>query len=149
MADVSDRVALPIQVHEFLLSCAGRIDDDALTDTRELLAVAELDRAIELLTGSLVAGRISITSSERDTLARLIGAVRSSETLLERIVIDDSARLPRHRFTVGADDRPQPGGRRRGRGRPRGRGAARHPVGVLRVADHPGRRDLPARCRSG
>lgn len=108
MADVSDRVALPIQVHEFLLTCAGRIDDDALTDTRELLAVAELDRAVELLTGSLVAGRIAITSSERDTLAELIGAVRSAESLLERIVVDDSARLPRHRFTVGADSDANP-----------------------------------------
>ncbi|HEY2693962.1 MAG TPA: hypothetical protein VGJ45_00685 [Pseudonocardiaceae bacterium] len=108
MADVSDRVALPIQVHEFLLTCAGRIDDDALTDTRELLAVAELDRAVELLAGSLVAGRIAITSSERDTLARLIGAVRSSESLLERVVVDDGARLPRHRFTVGAESDPNP-----------------------------------------
>ena len=108
MADVSDRVALPIQVHEFLLTCAGRIDDDALTDTRELLAVAELDRAVELLAGSLVAGRIAITSSERDTLARLIGAVRSSESLLERIVVDDGARLPRHRFTVGGDTDANP-----------------------------------------
>lgn len=108
MADVSDRVALPIQVHEFLLTCAGRIDDDALTDTRELLAVAELDRAVELLTGSLVAGRIAITSSERDTLARLIGAVRSAESLLERVVVDDGARLPRHRFTVGAESDPNP-----------------------------------------
>jgi hypothetical protein len=108
MADVSDRVALPIQVHEFLLTCAGRIDDDALTDTRELLAVAELDRAVELLAGSLVAGRIPITSSERDTLARLIGAVRSSETLLERIVVDDAVRLPRHRFTVGSDTDANP-----------------------------------------
>jgi hypothetical protein len=108
MADVSDRVALPIQVHEFLLTCAGRIDDDALTDTRELLAVAELDRAVELLAGSLVAGRIAITSTERDTLARLIGAVRSSTSLLERIVVDDAARLPRHRFTVGAESDPDP-----------------------------------------
>ena len=108
MADVSDRVALPIQVHEFLLSCAGRIDDDALTDTRELLAVAELDRAVELLAGSLVAGRIAITSAERDTLGRLIGAVRASSALLERIVVDDNARLPRHRFTVGAESDPNP-----------------------------------------
>jgi hypothetical protein len=108
MADVSDRVALPIQVHEFLLTCAGRIDDDALTDTRELLAVAELDRAVELLAGSLVAGRIAMTSSERDTLGRLIDAVRSSSALLERIVVDDGARLPRHRFTVGAESDPNP-----------------------------------------
>ena len=108
MADVSDRVALPIQVHEFLLTCAGRIDDDALTDTRELLAVAELDRAVELLAGSLVAGRIAITSAERDTLGRLIEAVRSSSSLLERIVVDDAARLPRHRFTVGAESDPNP-----------------------------------------
>jgi hypothetical protein len=108
MADMSERVALPIQVHEFLLTCAGRIDDDALTDTRELLAVAELDRAVELLAGSLVAGRIPITANERDVLAGLIGAVRSATSLLDRIVVDDSARLPRHRFTVGAESDPNP-----------------------------------------
>jgi hypothetical protein len=108
VADSSDRIALPIRVHEFLLACAGRIDDDALTDARELLAVAELDRAVELLTASLVAGRIPVTADERDMLLELVDAVRSAPALVDRIIVDDNARPPRHRFTTGAMDDPSP-----------------------------------------
>jgi hypothetical protein len=108
VADSSDRIALPIRVHDFLLNCAGRIDDDALTDARELLAMAELDRAVELTTASLVAGRIRLTADERDELLDLVDAVRSSPALVDRVVVDDSAPLPRHRFTTGAMDDPSP-----------------------------------------
>lgn len=108
MADSSDRIALPIRVHEFLLACAGRIDDDALTDARELLAVAELDRAIELLAASLVAGRIPVTADERDELRDLVDAVRSAPALVDRIIVNDSAPFPRHRFTAGLSDDPAP-----------------------------------------
>lgn len=108
MADPTDRIALPIRVHDFLLDCAGRVDDDALTDARELLAMAELDRAIELTTASLVAGRIRLSADERDELLDLVDAVRSTPALVERVVVDDSAPLPRHRFTTGAMDDPSP-----------------------------------------
>lgn len=108
MADSPDRIALPIRVHDFLLTVAGRIDDDALTDARELLAVAELDRAVELVTASLVAGRIRLNADERDELLDLVDAVRSSPALAERVVVDDSMPLPRHRFTTGAMDDPSP-----------------------------------------
>lgn len=108
MADSPDRIALPIRVHDFLLACAGRIDDDALTDARELLAMAELDRAVELVAASLVAGRIRLTADERDELLDLVAAVRSAPALVDRIVVDDTAPLPRHRFTTGAMDDPAP-----------------------------------------
>ncbi|HEX5402794.1 MAG TPA: hypothetical protein VFX16_10910 [Pseudonocardiaceae bacterium] len=108
MADSPDRIALPIRVHDFLLTCAGRIDDDALTDARELLAMAELDRAVELVTASIVAGRIRLNADERDELLDLVDAVRSSPALVDRVVVDDSAPLPRHRFTTGAMDDPSP-----------------------------------------
>jgi hypothetical protein len=108
MVDTPDRVALPIRVHEFLLACAGRIDDDALTDARELLAVAELDRAVELLAGTLIAGRIPVTSRERDLFGDLVGAVRGADGLLDRLVVDDRTAFPRHRFTVGGPDDPEP-----------------------------------------
>lgn len=108
MADTSDRVALPVRVHEFLLACAGRIDDDALTDARELLAVAELDRAIELLTASLVAGRIAVTADEREELRELVDAVRSAPALVDRIIVDETAYTPRHRFTAGTGNDPAP-----------------------------------------
>jgi len=106
----SDRVALPIRVHDFLLACAGRIDDDALTDARELLAVAELDRAVDLLTASLVAGRIPMNADERDELRDLVHAVRSSPALVDRIIVNDNAMPPRHRFTTGVMDDPAPDG---------------------------------------
>jgi hypothetical protein len=99
---------LPIRVHDFLLACAGRIDDDALTDARELLAMAELDRAVELITGSLVAGRIRLSADERDELLDLVDAVRSSPALVDRVIVDDNTPLPRHRFTTGGMDDPAP-----------------------------------------
>ncbi|HEX3647373.1 MAG TPA: hypothetical protein VHV49_03040 [Pseudonocardiaceae bacterium] len=108
MADSPDRIALPIRVHDFLLACAGRIDDDALTDARELLAMAELDRAVELITASLVAGRIRLTADERDELLDLVDAVRCPAALADRVVVDDNTPLPRHRFTTGAMDDPSP-----------------------------------------
>lgn len=106
MPDASDRISLPIRVHEFMLACAGRLDDDALTDARELLAVAELDRAVELLAVSLVAGRIAVTADERDQLRSLLDAVRSSTSLADRIVVDEAQATPRHRFTVGVNGDP-------------------------------------------
>lgn len=108
MADSPDRIALPIRVHDFLLACAGRIDDDALTDARELLAMAELDRAVELITASLVAGRIRLSADERDELLDLVDAVRSSPALVDRVLVDDNAPLPRHRFTTGGMEDPAP-----------------------------------------
>jgi hypothetical protein len=108
VADSPDRIALPIRVHDFLLACAGRIDDDALTDARELLAMAELDRAVELVTASLVAGRIRLSADERDELLDLVDAVRSSPALVDRVLVDDNAPLPRHRFTTGGMDDPSP-----------------------------------------
>jgi hypothetical protein len=106
MPDASDRISLPIRVHEFMLSCAGRLDDDALTDARELLAVAEVDRAVELLAVSLVAGRIAVTADDRDRLRDLLGAVRSSPGLVDRIIVDEERANPRHRFTVGVNGDP-------------------------------------------
>jgi hypothetical protein len=110
VAESSDRVALPIRVHDFLLACAGRIDDDALTDARELLAVAELDRAVDLVTAGLVAGRIPLSADERDELRELVATVRSSPALVDRIIVNDRVTLPRHRFTTGVMDDPAPDG---------------------------------------
>jgi hypothetical protein len=65
------RVALPIRVHDLLLSLAGRLDDDALADARELLASAELDRSLEFVAGCLAAGRIPIARGHRRELESL------------------------------------------------------------------------------
>ena len=108
MADMPDRTSLPIRVHELLLGLAGRIDDDALTDARELLAVAESDRAIELVVGSLVAGRVPVSAAEGAQLGDLIAEVNCPPALAERLVVDRDLKLPRHRFTVGAEDDQRP-----------------------------------------
>jgi hypothetical protein len=91
-----------------MLACAGRVDDDALTDARELLAVAELDRAVDMLAASLVAGRIHVTPSERDALVNLTTAVRSSPALASRLVVTDAPKQQRHRFSVGTLEDPSP-----------------------------------------
>jgi hypothetical protein len=44
-------IALPIRIHDLLLTLAGRLDDDALADVRQMLASAELDRSLEFLAG--------------------------------------------------------------------------------------------------
>lgn len=95
-------MALPIRVHDLLLGVAGRIDDDALADARELLASAELDRALEFLVGCLVAGRIAITSVQRAELDLLFGQVYLDSAVVSRLVVDDTAATVRHRFGGGA-----------------------------------------------
>jgi hypothetical protein len=63
-----DRVGLPTRISDLLLTFAGRVDDDALIEAREFLAVAELARAVELLLGCIAAGPIPITQTERDEI---------------------------------------------------------------------------------
>jgi hypothetical protein len=95
-------MALPIRVHDLLLGFAGRIDDDALADARELLASAELDRSLEFLVGCLVAGRIAITAGQRTELDSLFHQVYLDPGVLSRVVVDDTAAVVRHRFGGGA-----------------------------------------------
>jgi hypothetical protein len=95
-------MALPIRVHDLLLGLAGRIDDDALADARELLASAEVDRSLEFLVGCLVAGRIAITSAQRNELDLLFGQVYLDSMTLNRVIVDETASVVRHRFGGGA-----------------------------------------------
>ena len=48
MSDVATGDGLPDRLHDILLRMAGRVDDDALTSARELVAIAESDRAVRL-----------------------------------------------------------------------------------------------------
>ncbi|MFC5054496.1 hypothetical protein [Saccharothrix xinjiangensis] len=82
---------------------AGRVDDDALTQARELLAVAELDRAVELLVGCLLAGRIPVSPQERHDLGALLAEVRSDPALADRLFAVEHVPVPRHRFTAESD----------------------------------------------
>ncbi|RKT52105.1 hypothetical protein [Saccharothrix australiensis] len=99
----NDGVGLTVRLHDLLLALAGRVDDDALTQVRELLAVAELDRAVELLVGCLLAGRIPVSVDERREIGRLLGEVRSDGSLADRLFAVESVPVPRHRFTAESD----------------------------------------------
>jgi hypothetical protein len=107
VTQVADRVALPIRVHDLLLGLAGRLDDDALTDARELLASAELDRSLELIAGCLVAGRIPLSPVERRDLETLFTEAHCDTTLIQQLKVDDGrARPPVHKFHPGLVDSP-------------------------------------------
>ncbi|MFI9810605.1 hypothetical protein [Saccharothrix variisporea] len=99
----NDGVGLPVRLHDLLLALAGRVDDDALTQARELLAVAELDRAVELVVGCLLAGRIPVSVDERREIGWLLGEVRSDVALADRLFAVEQVPVPRHRFTVESD----------------------------------------------
>lgn len=94
----------PETTHDLLLSLAGRVDDDLLAWARELAAVGEDARAVELLTASLVAARTVLPDPVR---AGLVAAARSA-----RIDLDPAAALPpsraeqgsAHRFDAGPPD---------------------------------------------
>ncbi|MFL6142975.1 MAG: hypothetical protein ACJ72N_14055 [Labedaea sp.] len=117
-------VALPVRVHDLMLGFAGRLDDDALADARELLASAEADRALEFLVGCLVAGRIAVTAAQRAELDDLFAQVHRDPVVADRLVVDDTAAnlALRHRFGGGA-----------GTGEPAGQGVGEAARGVLDV----------------
>ncbi|GGM65671.1 hypothetical protein GCM10012275_40300 [Longimycelium tulufanense] len=95
--------ALPDRLHHLLLGFAGRVDDDALASARELVAVAEPDRAVELLVGCLLAGRIPVTSGEQYQLRRLLDVTASEPTLVERLAVLDESPTDPHRFSSRND----------------------------------------------
>lgn len=99
----NDGVGLPVRLHDLLLALAGRVDDDALTQARELLAVAELDRAVELVVGCLLAGRIPVSPEERHEIGWLLGEVRSDRTLADRLFAVERVPTVKHRFSVESD----------------------------------------------
>ncbi len=99
----NDGVGLPVRLHDLLLSMAGRVDDDALSQAREFLAVGELDRAVELLVGTLLAGRIPVLPDERAALTFLLHEVRSDGALTDRLPVVEVLPFVRHRFTSESD----------------------------------------------
>jgi hypothetical protein len=103
-AGVRPGMALPVRVHDLLLTFAGRIDDDGLADARELLASMEVDRALEFLVGCLVAGRVAVTGAQRAELDALFAEVRLDPSGLGRLVVDESAGVLHHRFGGGTVD---------------------------------------------
>ncbi|MFC5290789.1 hypothetical protein ACFPM7_27385 [Actinokineospora guangxiensis] len=99
----SERTALPVRVHDILLALAGRLDDDALAQARELLAATEVDRALELTVGCLVAGPIQVTSAERAELSDLLVAAHCDPAVAARLPVSETAGA-HHRFVAGRVD---------------------------------------------
>ncbi|GLY47928.1 hypothetical protein [Lentzea sp. NBRC 102530] len=99
----NDGVGLPVRLHDLLLSMAGRVDDDALSQAREFLAVGELDRSIELLVGTLLAGAIPVLPDERAAITWILHEVRSDASLTDRLPVVEMLPFLRHRFTSETD----------------------------------------------
>ncbi|MDX8033933.1 hypothetical protein SK803_27235 [Lentzea sp. BCCO 10_0856] len=99
----NDGVALPVRLHDLLLSMAGRVDDAALSQAREFLAVGELDRAIEMLLGTLLAGSIPVLPDERAAITWMLHEVRSDGALTDRLPVVEMLPFVRHRFTAESD----------------------------------------------
>jgi hypothetical protein len=99
---------LPIRIHDLLLSLAGRLDDDALADARQMLASAELDRSLEFVAGCLAAGDVVLTAEQHRELETLFADTYLDSSVVDRVAVRDSAPAGRHRFAVGAVDGRDP-----------------------------------------
>src|SRR3981081_3352686 len=94
-----DGFSVPLRLHNLLLALAGRIDDTALTEARELIARAHIDEAVELTTGTPIAGGLPGGVSEQRELALVLEMSRSDAMLANELVVDESGPTPTHRFT--------------------------------------------------
>ena len=101
-------VALPVRIHDLLLGLAGRLDDDALADARQMLASAELDRSLEFVAGCLVAGRVVLTKNQQRELESLFADTYLDPAVIDRLVVRDPAPPVHHRFAVGAVEGLEP-----------------------------------------
>ncbi|HKS45365.1 MAG TPA: hypothetical protein VJT49_09660 [Amycolatopsis sp.] len=86
----SDGFAVPLRLHNLLLSLAGRLDDSALSEARELTARARLDEAAELTTGALIAGKLPVRESEQHELGLVLELSRSDATLADHLTVNDA-----------------------------------------------------------
>ena len=86
----TDGFAVPLRLHNLLLALAGRLDDSALSEARELTARARLDEAAELTTGALIAGRLPVRESEQHELGLVLELSRSDATLADQLTVNDA-----------------------------------------------------------
>lgn len=114
MAEVHDGFAaegfaVPLRLHNLLLALAGRLDDSALSEARELTARARLDEAAELTTGALIAGKLPVRESEQHELGLVLELSRSDAALADHLTVDDAEADNGvvHRFT--GENHPEAG----------------------------------------
>jgi hypothetical protein len=99
---------LPIRIHDLLLGLAGRLDDDALADARQMLASAELDRSLEFVAGCLVAGRVVLSKTQHHDLESLFADTYLDPSVIDRVLVREPVPTARHRFAVGAVEGREP-----------------------------------------
>jgi hypothetical protein len=99
---------LPIRIHDLVLTLAGRLDDDALGDVRQMLASAELDRSLEFMAGCLAAGRIVLTREQHAELESLFADMYLDPTVIDRVMVTDRVEAGRHRFAFGSVEGREP-----------------------------------------
>ncbi|MEU6645073.1 hypothetical protein ABZ863_21265 [Saccharomonospora sp. NPDC046836] len=102
-----DGFAVPLRLHNVLLALAGRLDDSALSDARELVARSHLDDSAELIAGTLIAGRIMVRPAEQRELALVLEMSRSDATLADHLTVGDGVPAYTHRFS--RDNEPERG----------------------------------------
>jgi hypothetical protein len=102
-----DGFPVPLRLHNLLLALAGRLDDSALSEARELNARARLDEAAELVAGTLIAGRIPVDAGEQRELALTLEMSRSDSMLADQLLVGDPGAGPAHQFT--GDNQPEAG----------------------------------------
>ncbi|MEU3272682.1 hypothetical protein ABZ639_17730 [Saccharomonospora sp. NPDC006951] len=112
MVDVHDGLpkdgfGVPLRLHNVLLALAGRLDDSALSEARELVARSHLDDAAELTAGALIAGRIMVRPSEQRELALVLEMSRSDASLADHLTVGESVPGYAHRFSQ--DNEPEKG----------------------------------------
>lgn len=109
MAEVHEGTALPLRLHNLLLALAGRLDDSALSHARRLAVKARADEAVELIAGSLIAGRLPLREAEHRELAAILIRSGSEPGFAEQVRVDDAAvdEADEHRFS--GHDAPEDG----------------------------------------
>ncbi|WP_344413393.1 hypothetical protein [Amycolatopsis minnesotensis] len=95
----TDGFAVPLRLHNLLLALAGRLDDSALSEARELVVRSRLDEAVELTTGALIAGRVPVSAGEQRELALVLEFSRSDATLADQLKVEDDVPAIPHRFS--------------------------------------------------
>ncbi|MGH3520270.1 MAG: hypothetical protein ACRDQ7_23385 [Haloechinothrix sp.] len=98
-----DDLEVPLRLHNLVLALAGRMDDSALSGSRELIARSRLDEAAELIVGTLIAGRVPVRAAERRELAVVLELTRSDAALAEELTVAEDAVEVAHQFS-GEDE---------------------------------------------
>jgi hypothetical protein len=95
--------------HDLLLALAGRVDDDLLRWARELVALGEDARAVEMITASLVAARVVLPPPVHSALVAAAHSARTDLAPAAALPPPQPSTGTEHRFTAPAGDDPVAG----------------------------------------